>query len=187
MDSFGNVLEMAVQERKELVVMGDLNCAWLSLGSSARALQSLSEEFNLQQIIKSPMRITDHSATLIDLLLATSPESFQCVGTAPIAGSDHLMIYGERVETVHGRQAKRSVRSYKKCDCDKLVSDLQDAPWHVMSIFDSIDEKWEYWKSLFISILNKHAPLVTVRTRNHSLPWVSAQIRNDLRNGQEIC
>ena len=57
------------------------------------------------------------------------------------------------------------VRSYKRCNIDALMSDLKTAPWHVLDMYDNVDDKWHYWKTLFLDILNKHAPLVKVRRR----------------------
>ena len=33
-----------------------------------------------------------------------------------------------------------TVRSFKKCDKDAMLSDLDRAPWHVMEVFSSVDE-----------------------------------------------
>ena len=37
--------------------------------------------------------------------------------------------------------------------------DLDMAPWHVSTIFDSIDDQYSYWDTLLASIINDHAPL----------------------------
>lgn len=54
---------------------------------------------------------------------------------------------------------------HKRCDIDALLADLRDAPWQIIDISDDIDEKWASWKSLFLSMVNKHAPLVKVRIK----------------------
>ena len=67
-------------------------------------------------------------------------------------------------------------RSFKKCNKEKLLLDLADAPWHLMEIFSSVDAKWSYWRTLFLSILDKHAPIVNVRMKKDSLEWIDEDI-----------
>lgn len=38
------------------------------------------------------------------------------------------------------------------------ISDLENSPWSVMDIFDSIDDKWEYL-AIFRAVVDKHAPM----------------------------
>ena len=42
-----------------------------------------------------------------------------------------------------------------------------------MDTFDDVDDKWGYWKSLFLDIVSKHAPLIKVRSKQESLRWLS--------------
>ena len=68
------------------------------------------------------------------------------------------------------------VRSFKKCDKDKLMADLAKAPWQVMDTFDDIDVKWSYWRTMFFSVVDRHAPLVKVRIRERGRDddWVDS-------------
>lgn len=43
--------------------------------------------------------------------------------------------------------------------------DLLEAPWQVTEIFDDLEDAYDYWKSLFDSIANEHAP-----TRKNQVP-----------------
>ena len=91
------------------------------------------------------------------------------------------MIYGERVERATAPSKWTTVRSFKKCNIDDLLSDLTDAPWHVMETFTSVDDKYDYWKTLFLSIIDKHAPLVKVRMKKDSCEWIDEDIRRLMR------
>ena len=50
-----------------------------------------------------------------------------------------------------------------------------------MDSFDTIDEKWEYWRSLVLSVVDDHAPFVKVRVRQDSLPWITEEVRRVMR------
>ena len=134
------------------------------------------------QMITEPTRVTSHSETLIDLLLTTNPNIFSSVGTAPLLGSDHLMIFGECCRKVALESTVSYVRNYKKCNRDSLLSDLGNAPWQVMDTFDDIDDKWTYWKDLFLSVVDRHAPLMKVRVKKDKCEWLDGDIRSLMRS-----
>ena len=78
------------------------------------------------------------------------------MGTTSVTGSDHQIIYGICREKVLVTPTVSLVRSFKRCDMDALLADLIDAPWQVMSdTADDIDEKWDSWKSLFLSVVGQ--------------------------------
>jgi len=94
-----------------------------------------------------------------------------------------MMIYGEMTIKVPAPVQISTVRSFKKCNNDEMISDLESAPWHTMDTFDCIDDRWNYWKTLFLSIVNKHAPLIRVR-RKQSVEgdqWIDQELRSLMR------
>ena len=75
-----------------------------------------------------------------------------------------------------------NVRSFKSCRTEDLLSDLHDAPWQLAEIFEHIHDKWSYWKFLFFSILDKHAPVIKVRNRNGKQDeWIDENLRELMR------
>ena len=70
------------------------------------------------------------------------------------------MIFEECCRKVALESTVSYVRNYKKWKLDSLLSDLGNAPWQVMGKFDDIDNKWTYWKDLFLSVVDRHAPLM---------------------------
>lgn len=74
----------------------------------------------------------------------------------------------------------RTIRSFKKCDCHQLILDLANAPWQVMDIFDDINDKWSYWKSLFMNVIDSHAPLI-LRMRGPCDDWIDSELRGLMR------
>ena len=64
-----------------------------------------------------------------------------------------------------------------------MLAELANAPWQVMEIYDDINYRWSYWKDLFLSIIDSHAPLVSVRmkVKNLSSEWIDAELRSLLR------
>ena len=85
---------------------------------------------------------------------------FKKCGTYDPAISDHRISYGELSEKVRKHKTKTiTFRLTKNTDLDELNRDLNDAPWHVGDVFSDRDEKYYDWRTLFQSIVDKHAPL----------------------------
>ena len=87
------------------------------------------------------------------------------------------MIYGVHTSGsgTHTNNVKY-IRSFKRCNTEELLHELDGAPWSVMDTFDSIDDKWSYWKSLFFSVIDHHAPVRKVRVRKNTNPWITEDI-----------
>lgn len=115
-----------------------MNCNWLSPNRVTDGLNLITEENNLKQLISVPTQTTENSQNLINLLFSSNPDQFSSPGAVAFTGSDHFMIYGEHEERISALPQLATVRSFKKCDKDAMLSDLETAPWHVMEMFSSV-------------------------------------------------
>ena len=87
------------------------------------------------------------------------------------------MIYGECFHEVSVQARVCTVRSFKKCNEEELTSELANAPWQVMDTFSDIDDKWNFWKSLFLNVIETHAPLVRVRRKMKGQDdWIDSEL-----------
>ena len=79
-------------ERKELIlIVGDLNCDFIknAANSQTKQLIDLINVFQLTQLIKEPTRITDTTATLLDVAIVSKPDNICRSGVFHIGISDH--------------------------------------------------------------------------------------------------
>ena len=182
--NFEVMMERVAAECRDVVLMGDLNINLLTPSSQTDRLLLITSENNLKQLISEPTRITDHSQTLLDVLFTSSPDVFSSSGATECVGSDHLMIFGEHKEEVKLPAKVCTVRSFKKCEEKALLSDLGSAPWQVMDSFDDVNDKLSYWMTLFLSVVDKHAPLMKVRmkTKNQDDDWIDSGLRSLMRS-----
>ena len=56
-------------------------------------MKGILEQFNMKNVVKGPTRITNHSKTLIDLIVTNRKDLVKQKGTCPLGISDHDMIY----------------------------------------------------------------------------------------------
>ena len=74
--SVTNSLELMYNTRKELIVIGDLNFDLLSDNSETIKFKEYCDQFQLSNSIHKPTRVTEASATLLDLILSSHPNQF---------------------------------------------------------------------------------------------------------------
>ena len=82
-------------ESRELILVGDLNCdvSKVSLDPHTRQLSFLCSLYQIDQLIDQPTRVTDTSATMIDLVLTNVKENIHASGVIHLGISDHSLIY----------------------------------------------------------------------------------------------
>ena len=81
------------------------------------------------------------------------------------------------------RHSKKVItfRSYKNCDLDEYVNQLSTAPWHVGELFDDVDDKEYYWKTLMSGIVHVCFPLKKMRVRSKDVPYMTTSWKNAIR------
>ena len=121
----------------------------------------------LKCLITKPTRVTEKSQTLLDVILTNKPELFKDTLVYDPGLSDHAMVIGTMAgNAIYHPRKVLIFRSIKKINEESFREDLSTAPWHVGSIFDSIDDQCFYWNSLFNNILDAHAPSKNIGTHS---------------------
>ena len=116
-------------------------------------------------------------------MLTNNPDLFKNCGEDNPDISDHSMVYGEMTEKVKKPTTKALVhRQTKTTDFDNFSKDLLDAPWHVGEIFDDLDDAYDYWRNLFDSIANEHAPMRKKRVRERDVCFICKEWKAAIRN-----
>ena len=111
---------------KQIVVLGDLNCDYLKEHChNYRALKNFALEMNLEQLIKSPTRITDTTQSLIEVSLVLSPLLVRQSGVINISVSDHLPVYVElKLKSPKPIPQYVTLRSFKNFSPSLFTEDL---------------------------------------------------------------
>eukprot|EP00794_Sanderia_malayensis_P001606 gene1606-1777_t len=150
-------------------------------------LIDLEDVHNLDCLITEPTRCTDLSQTLIDVILTNKPEYFEMSGQLDMGMSDHNIVYGLMNKKI--KQYPRKVisfRSRKHLDEEKLKKDLEEVPWHVGSIFDSIDDQYYFWNKMVTEIINQHLPIKKMRVRAKDAPYMTSEWKKSIRQKRKF-
>ena len=66
-------------------------------------------------------------------------------------------------------------RAYNKCCIEALRRDLDRVPWHILEIFDDIEDSWCGWKLLFDLVF---APIKKSRKKRQHVPWITEEVQD---------
>ena len=157
--------------------MGDLNCdvSKLPSESNTRKLQFLFLLYQLDQLISEPTKVT--SATLTDLFFTNKPENIIRLGVVYIGISDHSLIYAVRKFTLpKSRESVKIARNFKNFNANDFLSDISQVPWECINSHDNPNICWKIWQTLYLKVLDTHAPLRHIRIRTNSLPWINKNL-----------
>ena len=181
-ESLEKILSNFTTNETETILLGDFNFNYIAPNSATKNFKRLTNLYQLKQLITKPTRITEDSRTLIDLFLTSRPELYE-TSVIPVGYSDHCAIVGirklHRVKPPPPRLV--DIRNYKNYDTALFKDDLQHVPWDIPEqdkAFETPDEVWNSFKDHFLTVADKHAPVVTRRVRGKTLPWLTPEIKN---------
>ena len=161
-DKFESYLLKLDEEDKESMIVGDTNCNLLPQTSdrNAELLKFITETYQYIQLIDQPTRITTTTRTLIDHIFTNKPDIIRNHGVLHVGISEHSLIYAIYKHNTPKTDPKViESRQFKNFDSDAFIEDIKETPFHLASLLDDPNEMWEVWKSLFLEIANKHAPI----------------------------
>ena len=130
-------------------------------------------------MITEPTRVTAHSESLLDVILTNNPDLFKKCGVYQPEMSDLHMVFGEMMEKVHKHKTRTTTFW-------QLNRDLEAAPGHVGEIFCNVDDQYDYWKGLFESIVDQHAPIRTTRVREKDIPYMTPEWKQAIRDKRKF-
>ena len=159
------------QNFSNLVICGDFNIDQSAPASGLhQPLNQILSDFCLSQVVSEPTRVTDSTASTIDLVLMSNPQSLDsCLVTAPVANCDHnpvsvLINFPSRPRLP--KPPTKQVWIYKLADIELGHELLKDLP--LASVSDDIDEFWSHWSRTFLTAMKRCIPCKSVPIKSNT-------------------
>ena len=172
MSSFEIVLVVANAEKKEVIIMGDLNC---NLSSDARCqgetkkLKSILQSMNMTQVVNEPRRVTRESQTLIDIICTSQPQNITSVKVVKSALSDHDMTaFVRKLNSLKFKPRTIKCRNYSKYCATRFNEDLSSVSWDNVSECQDVNNAWLNFKTCFLHVADNHAPQIEKKVRGRT-------------------
>ncbi|XP_069941386.1 uncharacterized protein [Cherax quadricarinatus] len=183
LEDFSRVLS-GVENNCETIILGDFNiCFQQQNNGLCKRYKQILGLNSYTQLINTPTRITQFSATLIDHILCNHSENISQSGVITTGLSDHFIIYCTRKITrdrigLHRTIKMRSTRNYSK---ETLVNRLHNCDWTEITSCTDVNDAWEKFKTMFTTILDNIAPVKEVRIKRRTEPWMNTEILDNMK------
>lgn len=151
----------------------------LPFKSPALEVISFLNQQNLSQLVNEPTRITDSTATLLDLFITDSPELVRKIDVHHNRTlSDHAIILAE-LQIKKPKNIPQFIfkRLLNKINYEEFMLDLNSLPWHTIAVRSNVDEMLDQFNEFVILLFDKHAPLKRIRVSQKQHPWITDVIK----------
>ena len=75
----------------------------------------------------------------------------------------------------------------KKFNEKKFISELMQQHWeYIYYCAEDPNAMWEIWKSVFLEVLDKHAPLQPKKHRSKKVPWITSSIKELINKSYKL-
>lgn len=176
-DSFNSMISTihSITYKNELIILGDFNKNWLVKSSSKE--KNIFGRLNLTQLISEPTRVTSTCQSLLDWILVSHPNRFLKAGVMSDCLSDHSPVYCIwKIKLPKLPPKLIKIRQYKKMNVDRFIDDLISIKWDRYQLIPNVQDAWDFLYSEFTEVLDKHAPLKTIKVKGNHLPWITSDL-----------
>ena len=179
-------LQSATDEKKEIILMGDLNVNYLSKTDN-KNIKELLSLYGLTQLINVPTRTTQDSSSLIDIIAANNESSIVSTNVFPLSIGDHDMI--GCVRKINNGKFKPKVitsRNYKNYNPDEMIKDFEKVDWNVIYGIQDVNTALTFFNSIVKQIFDKHAPVTVKRARGKPCRWLNSDLKKLMKDRDRV-
>ena len=179
--------EKLSQCRKPFIFGGDLNINLLSSASNVSNFKILMESLGSRQIVCNPTRMSfmknysllDHFYTnLVDEEISSETISYDISDHVPV------MCFTKAFVPFKAAPNPRWARSDKNFNVNRFLEDLDFKLRATPFSGSSGNLNWNLFEDIYLSTLNKHAPLILLPTNNRkqrNKPWITKSLQKSIR------
>ena len=135
------------------------------------------------QIIEDPTHIHENNRSLLDLIITDSPAFIDNCGVGtPIGDPYHCYTFCQlSIKYCKDKPYIREVWNYNRADFQGLKNVLEVAPWHVMEMFEDINDAENYFTNLLLTTAKEFIPYRKVKIDPSDKPWMTTQVKTAFR------
>ena len=101
--------------------------------------------------------------------------------------SDHSLVYTILRSSAPGTPSRKiCFRSLKNFSPENFVHDMEIVPFHIIDLFDELDDKVYASELLFVGVFNEHAPIKRTMIRGTQVPYMMEQWRRVIRHRNKL-
>ncbi|XP_066929954.1 uncharacterized protein [Clytia hemisphaerica] len=181
-----NIIDSMYNEKKETIIMGDINVNYLSKDDH-KVLKELFLLNGYNQLIKEATRITETTATLIDVILTTNASNISYSQVINCSMSDHDIVACCR-KLNHFKYEPETIkcRDFSKYNVDTINNELLNVDWNVVYSTTCPVNALTHLLSILKETLNNHAPIITKRIKGKPSPWMTEDLKKQMNTRDQL-
>ena len=174
------VIDKVFRESTMIVIIGDLNIDMSKCTSKSEKLQDVLNLYNLHNKITEPTCFKGLSSSVIDLCIVSKPSRFGAVFNKNCGLSDwhNFIAIGTKLNLPKAKTKVINYRSYKKFDEQAFKRDVSYVPFHLLDLFDDMDDKYWFYNHLISDVVNEHAPLKMKYIKGNNAPHMNSELKH---------
>jgi len=187
-DDFEHSLDLALNSNCDVIITGDFNVNQLS--NNTAKIDNILIQFSLHQLITEPTYMTEHSSSLLDLLLVSNPH---CVMYAEVGPPllDQIRYHMPTIGILnHPRKPqtslKRKVYLYSRGDYESYRQQLSAVDWDALFVDDDIDNIVSNITREVIQSADANIPNRIITVRKDNPPWLTSNIKKCIRRKNRL-
>ena len=187
-DNMSALYDKMSNSGSESIVLGDLNIDMMSNNNVIE--NDLCDVYGLKNLIDAPTCFKSEKGTLIDPVIVSDTSKFCKPFNVVCGSSDWHNLVGclFNVKQPNPKQYTVTYRNTKTFDESNFKADMERMPTNVCDIFDSADDQYWAFCSMYTDLLDEHAPLKTRSVKGNKIPYMHSELmkaiykRNQLKN-----
>lgn len=187
-DEFEQSVDLALDSNCDIIITGDFNINML--GNQKARLDNVLTQFSLYQLITNPTYVTEHSSSLLDLILVNNPH---CILTTEV-GPPLLEQVRYHMPTVgiinHPNKLvkafKRKIFLYDRGNYNMYRQQLAVFDWDALFVDNDTDSITGKITDEILQAANKCIPNRIITVRKDNPPWLTSRIKRCIRRKNRL-
>ena len=173
----------------DIIITGDFNFNVLN-SQTKKKIDSLCTQFSLHQLLTDPSHFTEHSSSLLDLILVSNKEHLILHGVGdPFLDQQlryHCPIYGFcKFSKPKANAFTRHIWMYNNGNFGLLREKASSIDWHALEN-DDISLYASNLNSTILSLTKECIPNKSIRVRTSDPPWITTLLKRQIRKRKRL-
>ena len=173
----------------DIIITGDFNFNVLN-SQTKKKIDSLCTQFSLHQLLTDPSHFTEHSSSLLDLILVSNKEHLILHGVGdPFLDQQlhyHCPIYGFcKFSKPKAKAFTRHIWMYNNENFGLLREKASSIDWRALEN-DDISLYASNLNSTILSLTKECIPNKSIRVRTSDPPWITTLLKRQIRKRKRL-
>ena len=178
-ESLDTMCATALSESSDVLIMGDFNINMMHTNVITR---DICDVYGFHNVISNPTCFKSANGTLIDPVLVNRKNRIVQAFNVTCGASDWHNLVGciTKLHMPRLPNTQITYRSYKHFNDKNFKNDISNIPFHVIEIFDDMNDQYWAYSHLLTNVLDEHAPLKTKTIKKNQVPYMNGDLRREM-------